>query len=301
MNPSQAQEQMTEFGPDFDPFQARADQIRPTLRSEESRRRLYHEDRQTCIRQFIRFGFDHMTERYNDLGFEIRPEFQSFEYFMLQCRRRQSETVFRREFNSFDDFLFDFHSRRNYDYQFGTFEGLRCRLDLLEEFLFMCDLCRLQADTGLGPEHNPLDGLNIADQVTNDGHSFGQHYYGFGREFAEFRERTSDDRRERRREMIDNLLASLPVVETTTLSEDDQSCPICMDQYDEALPNTAATRSDDNDDITASTAAISSEVASETELAIRLQCNHVLGKTCLERWLMGGKTRCPLCRANVGA
>lgn len=83
-------------------------------------------------------------------------------------------------------------------------------------------------------------------------------------------------------EKVDSLLSGLPAVETATLPEDDQSCPVCREKYE-----------------TPSAAATTSEEAPETEPAIQLRCNHVFGKSCLKRWLESGNTTCPLCRANV--
>lgn len=84
-----------------------------------------------------------------------------------------------------------------------------------------------------------------------------------------------------RRQRIGVLLAALSLVETISLPEEDRSCPVCMENYD------------------TSTAATGSEPSDERECAIRLQCQHVMGKDCLRCWLEGGNATCPFCRTNI--
>ncbi|MCJ1462730.1 hypothetical protein MMC07_001333 [Pseudocyphellaria aurata] len=86
---------------------------------------------------------------------------------------------------------------------------------------------------------------------------------------------------------LGDYLAGLQVVNTTNLPEEEQSCPVCLLKYDDSAPITAGSTS--------------SEEASEKEPALRLQCNHVVGGSCLRIWFGGGKTTCPFCRANVFA
>lgn len=77
-----------------------------------------------------------------------------------------------------------------------------------------------------------------------------------------------------------NVEAILLPVQSATLPEDEQTCSICMNKYD--TPSTA-TRTE----------------PSETEPAVRLICNHVIGKNCIQHWLDDGNTVCPLCRTDV--
>ncbi|MCJ1462380.1 hypothetical protein MMC07_000980 [Pseudocyphellaria aurata] len=84
--------------------------------------------------------------------------------------------------------------------------------------------------------------------------------------------------------MHNTIIANLPAVETATLPEGEQSCPICMETYVDTNPGTTAIRSQETP---------------ETESAIRLRCNHVFGKTYFKTWLQNGVTTCPLCRGNI--
>ncbi|MCJ1465399.1 hypothetical protein MMC07_004017 [Pseudocyphellaria aurata] len=83
--------------------------------------------------------------------------------------------------------------------------------------------------------------------------------------------------------MADRLLAALPVVDIASLTEEEKACLVCTYAYRE--PTTAATAA--------------SEEPSERESAVRLRCQHVIGKDCLSRWLKGGNKTCPICRGNV--
>ncbi|MCJ1470151.1 hypothetical protein MMC07_008796 [Pseudocyphellaria aurata] len=281
---------MTEPRPDMDLFQARADQIRPSLRLEGARSRLYHPDRQTWIRGWIHGKYVELTRGYEIRGDVIRPEFRSFESFLSESRRRQSETAFRREFNSFEDFVSDLRSRRRDDDPHESifllahsFEDFLFVLDLFEEFMFISDLCRLQIETEAGPELNQFrrfwyDLTAFDDFMTSSDESDPE-------ESGRSADRLSGSNRQ-------NLLAALPVVESATLPEGEKSCPICMEQYHDDIPSTT-------DAPAGTAAAISSAEALETEPAIRLRCNHVLGKTCLASWLASGHTTCPFCRADV--
>lgn len=80
--------------------------------------------------------------------------------------------------------------------------------------------------------------------------------------------------------VVDSLLATLPTIQVDTLKEEDQSCSICQTDY---LTPGAAFSSD----------------PSETEPAIQLRCLHVMGKTCIKKWLDDGNRTCPMCRADV--
>ncbi|MCJ1464433.1 hypothetical protein MMC07_003046 [Pseudocyphellaria aurata] len=277
----------------MDLYQARADQIRPSLRLEGARGRLYHPDRQIWIRRLIQEKFVALTRRNDRRGDEIRPEFQSFESFLSESRRRQSETAFRREFDSFEDFVSDLRRRRRNDDQYESifytaysFEVYLCELDLFEEFMFMSDFCRLQTETEAGPEFDQFEAfwydLTAFDAfMALSGESGSEGSGGLA-------DRLSDSDRE-------NLLAGLSAVEAAALPEGEQSCPICLDKYHDDIPSaTAASCSSkiNGDDTSAGTAA-------ETEPAIRLRCNHVFGKTCLASWLASGNTTCPFCRADV--
>ncbi|MCJ1465927.1 hypothetical protein MMC07_004546 [Pseudocyphellaria aurata] len=86
--------------------------------------------------------------------------------------------------------------------------------------------------------------------------------------------------------ILSDSMAGL-VVDTAKLSDEDPSCPICMDRYTDisTSSNTAAVSSSAED--------------SETEPAVQLPCRHVLGRTCLAHWLQSGNLTCPVCRASV--
>lgn len=88
------------------------------------------------------------------------------------------------------------------------------------------------------------------------------------------------------RPSLPDFLDGLRVVETATLPEDERSCPVCSNEYDDSTPIAAGS---------------SSEEGPEKEPALRLRCNHLVGKSCLRIWLGGGNKTCPFCRANVYA
>ena len=81
---------------------------------------------------------------------------------------------------------------------------------------------------------------------------------------------------------VANLLAGLPQVQVSTLTEDEKSCPICTNKYD--TPSEAT-----------------STDPSETESCVRLLCHHTIGQNCIKRWLEEGNTTCPICRTDVYA
>ncbi|MCJ1469147.1 Serine/arginine repetitive matrix protein 2 [Pseudocyphellaria aurata] len=82
--------------------------------------------------------------------------------------------------------------------------------------------------------------------------------------------------------MVDSLGARsrFSTVDTATLEEGDQLCPICTNRY--SVPTV-----------------ITPSGSSDTENAVRTPCHHVIGRNCLRRWLAMGKTTCPICRANL--
>ncbi|MCJ1465429.1 hypothetical protein MMC07_004047 [Pseudocyphellaria aurata] len=154
-----------------------------------------------------------------------------------------------------------------------SFEEFLGELDSFEEFMFMSDLDRLQTET-----EADLEEVNQ-----------------FGAFWSDLIPFNTD---------IDNILAGLPAVETATLPEGERTYPICMDEYHDDIPSaTVATclNKITDDDTSAGTATISSAKTLETEPAIRLRCNHVLGRTCLASWLTSGTLTCPFCRADVRA
>ncbi|MCJ1468136.1 hypothetical protein MMC07_006764 [Pseudocyphellaria aurata] len=105
-----------------------------------------------------------------------------------------------------------------------------------------------------------------------------------GREFEIFEEIFEDDRGSGPRpedfETVDTIMARLPPVDTASLGEREQSCPVCLNGYNH--PGSAT-----------------SSGPSETEHAVRLPCHHVIGRECIRQWLEDGNITCPLCRANV--
>ena len=65
------------------------------------------------------------------------------------------------------------------------------------------------------------------------------------------------------------LLGFLPAVNVGALSEDKRSCPICTEHF------------------------------SAADKPILIKCNHVVGRACIEQWILSGHNSCPLCRATI--
>ena len=71
---------------------------------------------------------------------------------------------------------------------------------------------------------------------------------------------------------IQGFLNSLPILPLTDLPEGDKNCHVCIEPFQEAP---------------------------DAEKAVRLPCRHILGKSCLEKWLKSSvlSNTCPMCRA----
>lgn len=69
---------------------------------------------------------------------------------------------------------------------------------------------------------------------------------------------------------IETFLNSLSIIPTESIPEEEASCNICLERF-----------------------------APSNEAAVRLNCGHVLGRGCIQRWLSGNNTTCPFCRANI--
>ena len=65
------------------------------------------------------------------------------------------------------------------------------------------------------------------------------------------------------------LLGFLPAVNISALSEDKRSCPICTEHF------------------------------SAADKPILIKCNHVVGRACIEQWILSRHNSCPLCRATI--
>lgn len=68
------------------------------------------------------------------------------------------------------------------------------------------------------------------------------------------------------------LLGFLPQVSLDTLPHDSKTCPVCAEDF----PG-----------------------LDEKDTPIRLRCNHVIGRECMRKWILGGNSSCPICRAEV--
>lgn len=224
--------------------------------------------------------------------FDSYKELEFFEEFMSELRSRQNDTVFRPEFESFAVFMTELRrqqSETSFRPEFGTREEFTTELDCFEEFMSAL-LQRHESETVYRPDFSWLDELK-SDLVSFEEFMFDLRRRHnkllicpeFNREvlFDHYFVRRSGRIVEENLRWVDD---NLPAVETATLPEDGQSCPICWERYD---------------DTSSSTAAIISEGDPEKEPAIRLRCNHVVGKFCLRSFLKGGNTTCPCCRAYV--
>ena len=70
------------------------------------------------------------------------------------------------------------------------------------------------------------------------------------------------------------ILDCMPVVNLHDLEDDSKDCPICQEPYP------------DSDSYDADT-------------PVMLHCSHILGRACLETWMLGPKNTCPLCRSPI--
>ena len=72
------------------------------------------------------------------------------------------------------------------------------------------------------------------------------------------------------------LLRHLPLISASTLPEDRRACDICYEPY---------------------------KSGKHRERPCRLPCQHVLGRTCIGKWILPGKegpnTTCPMCRSEL--
>ncbi|MCJ1461500.1 hypothetical protein MMC07_000097 [Pseudocyphellaria aurata] len=149
-------------------------------------------------------------------------------------------------------------------------------------------LARNARRSGLFFEVRPITSRLLEEQM------FSRRREGVGRSQSEsgleldhlrlpnpFEEDQASGRRPVDFETVDTIMASLPPVETDSLGEREQSCPVCLNDYNR--PGSAT----------------SSSGPSETEHAVRLRCHHVIGRECIRYWLQDGNITCPLCRANV--
>lgn len=66
------------------------------------------------------------------------------------------------------------------------------------------------------------------------------------------------------------ILESFPAIATPDLPEGYQDCPICQESY---------------------------ESNEDSEVPVRLPCQHIFGRTCISKWL--SENTCPLCRATI--
>ncbi|MCJ1468397.1 hypothetical protein MMC07_007025 [Pseudocyphellaria aurata] len=193
----------------------------------------------------------------------ILPEVESFAEFMSDLRNRQSETALPPEYGSLDEFMLDLDSLEDeFLAIFHRYQG---------ESLYRSDI------DWVGDTIHDINSLEDPTFDRGDGEDETLVHPEFGSQEL----LTSSVDRQKRARRVKNPLASLPAVNTATLSEGDQSCPICLDKYDS---NTSTTASAENSDV---------------EHAIRLRCNHLLGKSCFKKWLEERKNTCPFCRTNV--
>ena len=65
------------------------------------------------------------------------------------------------------------------------------------------------------------------------------------------------------------LLGFLPVVNVEKLAEDKRCCPVCKEHF------------------------------SAADKPILIKCKHVIGRACVEQWILSGHNSCPLCRATI--
>ena len=71
------------------------------------------------------------------------------------------------------------------------------------------------------------------------------------------------------------LLGFLPRVNLAALPEDSKDCSICLEPFPASNANGGA------------------------DTPLRLRCKHVVGRACIEQWILGGHNSCPFCRAAI--
>ena len=68
---------------------------------------------------------------------------------------------------------------------------------------------------------------------------------------------------------VARLLGFLPTLHLDELAQDKKDCPVCAEPF------------------------------SLDDRPTLLRCNHLLGRMCVEKWILTGKNSCPMCREAV--
>lgn len=76
------------------------------------------------------------------------------------------------------------------------------------------------------------------------------------------------------RSPVATFLASLPVVDLGDLEGESQDCPVCREPF-------------------------SASDSAEDDVPVLLNCNHIVGRTCIEKWMLADRNSCPMCRAAI--
>ena len=76
-------------------------------------------------------------------------------------------------------------------------------------------------------------------------------------------------------------LGSLPTVALDELPEDGKVCPVCTEGFSS---NGGGDNGDDDED---------------DDMPIRMKCGHVVGRKCIEQWILSRHNSCPICRAAI--
>lgn len=77
------------------------------------------------------------------------------------------------------------------------------------------------------------------------------------------------DRRPPRDFTVARLLGFLPTLRLDALAEDKKNCPVCTEPF------------------------------SLDDRPTLLECNHLIGRECIQRWVLSGHNSCPICRAAI--
>lgn len=72
----------------------------------------------------------------------------------------------------------------------------------------------------------------------------------------------------------ESSLDSLPVINLNTLNKESEDCPVCQETFSDSDLNDADT-------------------------PVMLPCNHIIGRVCIRKWILGENNTCPMCRAAI--
>ncbi|PSN74087.1 hypothetical protein BS50DRAFT_580937 [Corynespora cassiicola Philippines] len=99
---------------------------------------------------------------------------------------------------------------------------------------------------------------------------------------------------------VTEYLESLEVLNMSTLSEEDNSCSVCLQEFHEAPQcYSLFLESVEAAEALGGFVELPFALMAPAHTPVRTECKHVFGKSCLAEWLEVGST-CPYCRTDIG-